>query len=394
MIDRRLMDVLVQRLEEAPAVAMLGPRQAGKTTLALDLARQREGTVYLDLESDRDRAKLADPELYLAGHLDKLVIIDEIHRAPGLFPSLRGMIDRARREGRRHGLFLLLGSASLDLLRQSGETLAGRVSYLEIGPFDTLEAGSEPRVRERLWVRGGFPESFLAASDARSMRWRRDFIRTYLERDIPLFGPRLTAETLRRFWTMLAHCQGSPLNSARLARDLGIDVRTANRYLDLLTDLLLVRRLPPWHVNAGKRLVKSPKTYVRDSGLLHALLAIDGLEPLLSHPIVGASYEGFAIENLLSVAPEGVQGFFYRTGGGAEIDLLLSFPGGRSWAVEIKRSLSPRPERGFHFAMEDLHPTRAFVVYPGDETYPVGDGIQAVPLDTLARMLAAEARAG
>lgn len=386
MIERRILPVARLRLGEVPAVALFGPRQAGKTTLALTLGEQL-GALYLDLESERDRAKLAEPELYLADHLGKLVILDEIHRAPGLFPVLRGLIDRARREGVENGLYLLLGSASLDLLKQSGETLAGRVSYLELDPFDVIEVGVETSERDRLWLRGGFPDSFLASSDARSLRWRLDFIRSYLERDISQFGRRIAAETLRRFWTMLAHRQGGVLNVAELARNLGVDVKTAGSYIDLLVDLLLVRRLPSWQANVGKRLVKSPKVYVRDSGLVHALLALGDKEMLLSHPVVGASWEGFVVEQLLAVAPEGTQGFYYRTSGGAEIDLLLSFPDGRSWAIEVKRSLAPRPQKGFHSACADLAPERRFVVYPGDDSYPIGDDIQVVSLPQLARML-------
>lgn len=386
MIERRILPVVEQRLGEVPAVALFGPRQVGKTTLALTLGGQL-GAIYLDLESEGDRARLAEPELYLADHLGRLVILDEIHRAPGLFPVLRGLIDRARREGKGHGLYLLLGSASLDLLRQSGETLAGRVSYLELDPFDVIEVGVETPERDRLWLRGGFPDSFLASSDARSLRWRQDFIRSYLERDISQFGRRVAAETLRRFWTMLAHRQGGVLNVAQLARNLGVDAKTAAAYIDLLVDLLLVRRLPSWQANVGKRLVKSPKVYVRDSGLVHALLALGDKEILLAHPVVGASWEGFVVEQLLTVAPEGAQGFYYRTSGGAEIDLLLSFPDGQRWAVEVKRSLAPRPQKGFHSACADLRPERRFVVYPGDESYPLGDGIQAVSLPQLARML-------
>lgn len=391
MIARRLATVIEQRLAEASAVVLLGPRQTGKTTLALALGAER-GALYLDLESEQDRAKLVEPELYLRDHLGKLVILDEIHRAPGLFPVLRGLIDRARREGRGQGLYLLLGSASLDLLRQSGETLAGRVSYLELAPFDVLEAGDSAADRDRLWVRGGFPESFLAPNDGHSLRWRQDFIRSYLERDIPQFGPRIAAERLRRFWTMLAHHQGGVLNVAQLARNLGVDAKTVAAYIDLLVDLLLVRRLPPWHTNVGKRLVKSPKVYVRDSGLVHALLGIGDKEALTSHPVVGASWEGFVVEQLLTVAPEDVQGHFYRTSGGAEIDLVLSFTDGRRWTVEVKRSLSPRPERGFHSACADLLPERRFVVYPGDEVYPVGNDVLAVSVWHLARRLAEEAR--
>lgn len=390
MKPRRIFPEIEQCLAEVPAVVLLGPRQAGKTTLALALAARR-GALYLDLESEQDRAKLAEPELYLADHLHQLVVLDEIHRAPGLFPVLRGLIDRARRAGRRNGLYLLLGSASLDLLRQAGETLAGRVSYMELNPFEVLEVGATSADRDRLWLRGGFPESFLAPSNARSLRWRQDFIRSYLERDIPQFGPRLAAERLRRFWTMLTHHQGGVLNVAQLARNLGVDVKTAGGYIDLLVDLLLVRRLTSWNANVGKRLVKSPKVYVRDSGLVHALLGLGDKESLVSHPVVGASWEGFVVEQLLAAASEGVQGFFYRTSGGAEIDLVLHFPGGRLWAVEIKRSLAPRPEKGFYSACADLSPERRFMVYPGEESFPLGNDIEAISLPALARLLA-EAR--
>lgn len=372
-------------------MALLGPHQAGKTTLALAEGEAHQA-LYLDLESERDRAKLSEPELYLGDHLGRLVILDEVHRAPNLFPSLRGLIDRARRAGHRNGMYLLLGSATLDLLKQSGETLAGRISYLELSPFSVLEVRRQPidMPVARLWLRGGFPESFLATDDAESLRWREDFIRTYLERDIPQFGPRIAAETLRRFWTMLAHHQGGLLNVAQLARNLGVDGKTAAVYIDLLSDLLLVRRLPAWHANLGKRLVRSPKVYVRDSGLLHALLSIGDMDTLFGHPVVGAGWEGFVIENLLASAPRGVQGYFYRTSGGAEIDLLLAWPDGRVWAVEIKRSLAPRPERGFHAACADLGPERRFVVYPGQEVYPLAADITAIPLDELAALIAEE----
>jgi hypothetical protein len=391
MIERRLTPSLMQRLREVPAVVLLGPRQVGKTTLAIEIARHQE-TVYLDLESEGDRARLTEPELYLVDRLDRLVILDEIHRAPRLFPALRGLIDRARRAGRRSGLYLLLGSASLEMLKQSGETLAGRVSYLELNPFDILEVMqlADDAVADRLWLRGGFPDSFLAEDEAQSLRWRQDFIRTYLERDIPQFGRRIPAETLRRFWIMLAHHQGGLLNVAQFARNLGVDSKTVSSYIDLLTDLLLVRRLPSWHANVGKRLVKSPRVFVRDSGLVHALLAIADKDTLLAHPVVGASWEGFVAENLLNVAPEGVQGYFYRTSGGAEVDLLLHFPDGRLWAVEIKRSLTPRPKRGFHAACSDLQPARCFVVYPGVEAYPLSHDIHAVPLPELGRLLLEE----
>ncbi len=389
MIPRRLYPSLCERLRQVPAVVLFGPRQAGKTTVALEVAAAF-GALYLDLESDQDRVKLAEPELYLQDHIGRLVVLDEVHHAPRLFPVLRGLIDRARRSGHRHGLYLLLGSTSLALLHRSGESLAGRVSQIELAPFDVTEVvgGDEGGDLDRLWVRGGFPESFLAPAEDQSLRWRRDFIRTYLERDIPQFGRRVPAETLRRFWVMLAHLQGSPLNVAQLARNVGIDARTAASYIDLLVDLLLLRRLPAWHGNVKKRLVKAPRTYVRDSGLVHALLGIPDKEALLAHPVVGASWEGLVIENLLVVAPEGVEGYYYRTAGGAEIDLLLRFPDGRLWAVEVKRSLTPRPSRGFHSARTDLRPDRAFVVYPGREVFPVAPDVRAMPLPALARLLA------
>jgi predicted AAA+ superfamily ATPase len=381
MIHRLLTSELEAALAASPAVALLGPRQVGKTTLALAVGEGRNA-IYLDLESDQDRARLAQPELYLADHRQQLVIFDEVHRLPGLFPLLRGEIDRQRRAGRMVGNYLLLGSASLDLLQQSGETLAGRIRYLELAPFTLLETGDKSQ--DLLWVRGGFPESFLAVDGQLSMRWRQDFIRTYLERDIPQFGPRVPAETLRRFWTMLAHHQGGLLNSALFARNLGVDVKTVNNYLDLLVDLLLVRRVPPWHANIGKRLVKSAKMYVRDSGLVHALLTIPDKEMLLAHPVVGQSWECFVIENLLATAPDEVRGYFYRTGGGAEIDLLLAWPDGELWAVEIKLSLTPKLERGFYSACEDLVPARKFVVYPGSERYRLAADIEAISLGGLA----------
>lgn len=380
MIDRRVAPEVIALLEHGPAVALVGPRQSGKTTLALMIAESWP-SVYLDLESGADRARLAEPELYLEDHTEELVILDEIHRTPGLFESLRGVIDRGRRTGHGTGRFLLLGSAAIDLLAQSGETLAGRISFVELSPFDLTEVGSGHL--DRLWVRGGFPGSYLATEDATSLRWRQDFIRTYLERDIPQLGPRIPAETLRRLWTMFAHRQGGLLNSAQLARGLGVSGRTIAHYLDLMVDLLLVRRLPPHLSNTGKRLVRSPKVYVRDSGVLHALLGIADKEDLLGHPILGPSWEGMAIESLLAVTEPRAGGSFYRTGNGAEIDLILSWPGGESWAIEIKRSLAPAVERGYHSALADLKPQRAVVVYPGDERYPLGSSVEAIGLGEL-----------
>jgi predicted AAA+ superfamily ATPase len=380
---------LLEELDGVPAVALLGPRQSGKTTLALEVGDGRP-SLYLDLESTSDRARLDEPEAFLSAHQDELVILDEVHRVPGLFPVLRGLIDKARRKGQRQGLYLLLGSAGLDLLAQSGETLAGRIAYLELGPLQLRETGAS--TLDALWLRGGFPDSFTARSDAASLRWRQNFIRTYLERDIPQFGPRLPAETLRRLWTMLAHLQGGLLNVADLARSLGIDVRTTGRYIDLLVDLLLLRRLPPWHANVSKRLVRSPKVYVRDSGLVHALLGIGNTDTLLGHPVVGTSFEGFAIENIAAACASEATCHFYRTSGGAEIDLVLAWPDSSLWAIEVKRSLAPKVERGFHAACEDLAPARRFVVYPGQRRWPVAKGVEVIGLADLCAKVARVAR--
>lgn len=383
MLQRRAFTAVQEALNRQAAVALIGPRQVGKTTLAHQIA---EGTasLYLDLEAREDRAKLRDPALFLRAHEDRLIILDEIHRAPEIFASLRGLIDRGRRRGNRYGRFLILGSASVDLLRQSSESLAGRIAYVEMGPFDVLEAAPGEATLTELWVRGGFPDSFLARSDAESFALREDFIRTYLERDVPQFGPRIPAETLERLWTMLAHGQGSMLNASRLAAGLSIAAPTVTRYIDLLADLLLVRRLPPFHANTGKRLVKSPKVYVRDSGILHALLGLADHNALSGHPVVGTSWEGFVIENLLAAAPPRTQASFYRTSAGAEIDLVLELPGRGRWAIEIKRSLTARPEKGFHLACQDIEPKRRFLVYAGEERYPVSAELEAIGLREMA----------
>jgi predicted AAA+ superfamily ATPase len=380
MIERRIAPEVASLLGNVPVVGLIGPRQVGKTTLALEMAENRPA-VYLDLESESDRARMGSPELYFEDHADELVILDEVHRTPGLFETLRGVIDTGRREGKGTGRFLLLGSAALELLAQSGESLAGRISFAELTPFDLTEVGADHL--DDLWVRGGFPDSFLARSNRGSLRWRRDFIRTYLERDIPELGPRIPAETLRRLWTMLAHNQGGLLNAAQLARSLGVTGATIGRYLDLMVDLLLVRRLPPHLTNVGKRLVRSPKVYVRDSGLLHALLGLVDKEALLGHPVVGTSWEGMVIENLLALVGDQADASFYRTSGGAEVDLVLDWPDGRVWAIEIKRSSTPKPERGLRSALDDLQPERAFVVYAGEERFRLAENVEAIGLAEL-----------
>ena len=388
MIPRTATPEVENALLRQAAVALIGPRQVGKTTLALEIDRARDA-LYLDLEDRDDRARLSEPALFLDHVEDRLVILDEIHRMPELFPTLRGIIDRGRRKGKGKGRFLILGSASLDLLRQSGETLAGRIAYIDLAPFSALEVEDARTSRERLWLRGGFPDSYLAESDRESLALRRDFIRTYLERDVAAFGPRVPATTLERLWTMLAHRQGTMLNVSVLAKALEVSAQSVTRYIDLLTDLLLVRRLPPLHANVGKRLVKSPKVYVRDSGLVHALLGIGTLEQLAGHPVVGESWEGHVVETLLSVLPPLAAPSFYRTSAGAGIDLVIELSGGARWAIEIKRSLSARIGRGFHLARADVEPARAFVVHAGDDRYPLSETVEAIGVRALAGELRA-----
>ena len=391
MIPRRASLNVQTALRRQAAVALIGARQVGKTTLALDIAERTQG-LYLDLESRADRQRLAEPALFLAEHDDRLIVLDEIHRAPGLFPELRGIIDRGRRAGRRTGRFLILGSASMELLRQSGESLAGRIELVPLHPLDALEITSQVASANTHWVRGGFPDSLLAASDEDSAAFRRNLVRTYLDRDISEFtGRRVPAETLERLWTMLAHGQGTLLNAAKLAASLGVSSPTVTSYVDLLVDLLLVRRLPPFHANVKKRLVKSPKVYVRDSGIAHALLRIEDYTTLAGHPVAGASWEGFVIENLLAAAPLGTAASFYRTQAGAEIDLLLELPGQTApWAVEVKLGLAPALSRGFHSAKQDVQPAKSFVVYSGDERYPLAKDVEAIGLKDLAALLASQ----
>jgi len=389
LLKRRLEPRIEQRLRSTPAVVLLGPRQVGKTTLArrIAAARGRNG-VYLDLERPADLRRLDDVDAFLRAQAGSLVVLDEIHRVPGLFAVLRGIIDQQRADGGRGGRFLLLGSASLDLMRQASESLAGRVAYLELSAVDASELPKRGASVDSLWVRGGFPLSLLAPNDARSLAWRRDFIRSYLERDVPMFAPRLPTETIARLWTMLAHAQGTLLNQSRLAASLGVSAPAVTRYVDLLCDLLLVRRLRPWSGNLGKRLVRTPKTYVRDSGLLHALLEIEGRNDVLGHPVAGASWEGFVIENLLAVTRDATVPYFYRTEDGAEIDLVLERGGRVEVAVEIKRSTAPEVSKGFRLACATLRPKTSFVVHGGSDEWPMKDGVIATSLSGLMRRLA------
>ena len=384
MYTRQATQIVLTALESQAAVVLLGPRQVGKTTLALRIAEQRP-SAYLDLERNSDRQILIEPDLYLDEQAGKLVILDEVQQLPGLFKSLRGQIDMRRRLGFRNGQFLLLGSASNVLLHQSAESLAGRVRYIEMPPLLLDEVGEHQL--NGLWLRGGFPDSFQADTDKASMAWRTDFLRTYLERDIPALGPRIPAATLGRFWTMLAHSQGGLLNAAALAEGLGVSGQTVGRYLDLLVDLMLVRRLQPWHKNVGKRLVRSPKVFVRDSGLVHALLGLETMEDLLGHPVVGGSWEGFCLEALIAAAPTGAEPFFYRTAAGAEVDLVLRLPRGEIWAIEIKRTTTPKVSRGFHLAVEDIKADRSLLIYAGERNIPMAQRLRAIPLAAALDML-------
>ncbi len=375
---------LTRLLTQFPAIVLLGPRQAGKTTLALAEAERHDEALYLDLELPSAQRQMDDPEAFLLAHQGRLVILDEVQRLPELFAVLRGVIDIRRRSGEATGQFLLLGSASGVLLKQASESLAGRIAQLELTPFqarELLSAGFSASDLNQLWVRGGFPLSWLAIDDTASLRWRDAFIATYLERDIPALGPRIPATTLRRLWTMLAHMQGGLLNQSQLAASLAISGQTVARYIDLLCDLMLVRRLPAWHGNVGKRLVRAPKVYVRDSGVVHALLGLTRLDDVLGHPVAGASWEGFVIEQLLAAAPH-AEASFYRTSHGAEADLVLGFRNGENWVVEIKRSSAPVVSKGFHLAAADVGAVRKIVVAPVATAYPMRDGIEVMDLLT------------
>ena len=387
MYQRQSQQKLIQRLQQFPAVGLLGPRQVGKTTLAFAQKALYPDALYLDLELPSAQRQMDDPEAFLMAHAQQLVIVDEVQRMPELFGILRGVIDQRRRMGQACGQFLLLGSATGVLMQQSSESLAGRVAYVELPPLQAPEIFTHQLSvadLNALWVRGGFPMSWLAPSDADSMTWREVFMATYLEKDIPALGPRIPATTLRRLWTMLAHHQGELLDLSKLAAALAISGQTVSRYIDLLCDLMLVRRLPAWHGNVGKRLVRSPKVYVRDSGLVHALLGLPNLDAVLGHPIAGSSWEGFVMEQLINAAPQ-AQACFYRTSNGAEVDLVLTFRNQQTWVVEVKRSSAPTVSRGFYQAATDLDAVRKLLVAPVAQPYPLKDGIEVVDVMTAIR---------
>ncbi len=369
-----ILDAIRAALSRSPVAVLTGPRQCGKTTLARELLRE-DSPNYFDLEDPVSLARLDEPMTAL-GPLEGLVVIDEVQRRPDLFPVLRVLADRSCKPAR----FLILGSASGDLLRQSSESLAGRMERIAIGGFSLAELGSESA--GSLWRRGGFPLAYLARTERDSLAWRRQFIQTLLERDLPQWGVRVPALALQRFWTMVAHYHGQTWNAAEPARALGVSESTCRRYLDLLSDSLMVRRLQPWHANLSKRQVKSPKVYVRDSGLLHQLLGVDTEKALLSHPKLGASWEGFVVEQVLAGEPHD-EAFFWGTHQGAEIDLLLR-RGDRLLGVECKRADAPPMSPSIRIALEDLGLDRVAIVYPGTKRYRVADRVEAVPLDALA----------
>ena len=389
MLAREAFEIVQTRLLQFDSVALTGPRQVGKTTLAKQItADWSSGAKYLDLENPADRRLLDDPVEYFLTHASQLIVLDEIHRVPEIFQVLRGQIDERRRMPGETGKFLILGSASIDLLRQSSENLVGRISYVELAPLTVREIwnpstppkGKSENELNRLWLQGGFPRSYLRDDESVSLRWRTDFIQTYLERDLPQFGLQVAADRMELFWRMISNDQGELFNAQRYARSLGVSGHTVAHYLDILQKLLLLRVLQPWYANTGKRLIKSPRPYVRDSGILHALLGLRTMDNLRSHPVAGKSWEGFVIENLISATIGDARPYFYRTGAGAEIDLVLEFAPGKCWAIEIKLSSTPTVDRGFYNAADDIEAERRILVHKGNDRFPMRHGVEAMPL--------------
>jgi len=384
MIKRERFQHLAKALETMPVVALIGSRQVGKTTLALEVSKQlKKPVTYIDLESDTDFNKLTDSEAYLKRFSEHLLIIDEVQRKPDLFRILRGIVDERKRNGERAGHFLLLGSASNDLLQNSSESLAGRIRYLELNPLSLTELYEDEKDTfnlEKLWLRGGFPDSYLAVNEQDSWQWRNDFFTSYIERDIPAMGVGVAATQLKRFWKMLAHYHGNQINLSKFGRSLETSHTTIRNYLDILTDFYMVRQLEPWSGNIKKRLVKSPKIYIRDSGILHSLLQISNIEALFSHPIIGASWEGFVIENIINQLDDRWEYNYYRTATQTEIDLVLHTPDNEIWAIEIKRSSAPKLKRGFYEACSDIGATQKWVVNANKESYPLPREVEVIGL--------------
>ena len=382
-IPRLITEGIKQKLENIPAVLILGPRQCGKSTLAKAIISEMTDAIYLDLERPSDINKLTDPEAFFSLNANKLICLDEIQRTPDLFPVLRSVID----ENKRNGQFIILGSASHNLIKQSSETLAGRISHFELTPFLFKEISEDHHLNKlrKIWLRGGFPRSYLASNETESFEWRLDFIRTFLERDIPQIGFRIPAKTLERFWKMCAHLHGQILNSSKLGESLGLSHHTVRSYVDLFDQTFVLRVLRPYEPNLKKRLIKSPKIYLRDTGLLHALLGIEDHNDLLGHPVYGASWEGFIMENILSLLPDWTASF-YRSSSGSEIDLILE-KGKKRFAVECKVSTSPTPNRGFWNAMKDLKIKEAWIIAPVKETYPLENGVKVAPLQEFVDLL-------
>lgn len=392
MIHRLLTNELINALQNMPAVALLGSRQVGKTTLAFEISKANldKPVSYLDLELDSDLAKLDDAEGYLRTFENKLLIIDEVQLKPDLFKILRSLIDIRKRAGETSAQFLLLGSASRDLLQQTSETLAGRIRYIELKPFSIPEIATQNPLEfspEKLWFRGGYPQSYLAANDDESWKWRSDFISSYVERDIPQLGINISSTKMNRFWKMLSHYQGQQINMSSLGKSLEVTHTTIRNYLDVLTDLYMVRQLQPWSGNTKKRLVKSPKIYIRDSGLLHSLLSISEYDDLLGHPILGHSWEGFVVENILGNLSDKWRASYYRTSEQTEIDLILEKSSKEIWAIEIKRSSAPKIKSGFHRACAEIGATKKLVVYSGKERFPMSDGTEAIGVIELINIL-------